>query len=388
MTTLIENAIVITPFEELRDSALLFNDEGLIEAVGKISLPENEKVTRIDAGGKYLIPGLIDMHVHGGYGVSFGMGDLAAELEKYSAWAAGNAETGFLLSLTGPDVDFIEQIITEYVNLLPRAHQGAQPLGLHLEGPFLNPERHGAFNPAWIREPGIAETQRYLDAGRGWIKQMTLAPELPGAPQMARMLSEAGVIPALGHSNTDYESAAAALRGYYRHVTHTYNAQSPLNHRQPGVVGAVLSSEHVTAELIADGRHIHPAAMQILLRCLGSERIVLVTDAMPGAGMPDGDYDLVGQKVMVRNGFATLPDGTIGGSTATMNICVRNMIKLVGVSFKNAIQMASYNPAKVLGLENQMGSLRPGAFANLALVDANVNAVMTFVKGKLVYSNN
>ncbi len=388
MTTLLENATLITPFEELRDSALLFNDQGFIESIGKIVLPHGQKVARIDVGGKFIIPGLIDMHVHGGYGISFGMGDLAADLEKYSRWAAGNGETGFVLSIVGPDADFIQNAIEKYVELIPGAHPGALPLGLHLEGPFLNPERHGAYNPAWIRMPALEETQRYLKAGRGWIKQMTLAPELPGAPAVAQLLSEAGVIAALGHSNTDYDQAATAMRAHFTHVTHAYNAQSPLNHRQPGVVGAVLASENVTAELIADGRHVHPAAMRILLRCLGAGRVVLVTDAMPGAGMPDGDYELVGQKVSVRGGQATLPDGTIGGSTATLNSCVRNAVELAGASLKDAVRMASFNPAKVLGLERRMGSLEPGKCANLAVVDANMDVEMIFVNGKLVYSKN
>jgi N-acetylglucosamine-6-phosphate deacetylase len=152
------------------------------------------------------------------------------------------------------------------------------------------------------------------------------------------------------------------------------------------VVGALLASERVTAELIADGRHVHPAAMRILLRCLGADRLVLITDAMPGAGMPDGDYDLLGQKVAVRGGFATLPDGTIGGSTAALNGCVRNIIRLAGASFREAVQMASFNPARVLGLDDRRGSLQPGKFADLALVDADLNVFMTFVKGKLVYS--
>ncbi|NPV41856.1 MAG: N-acetylglucosamine-6-phosphate deacetylase [Anaerolineae bacterium] len=386
MTTLIENATLITPFEELCDSALLFDDQGQIVSIGETPASLSGKIMRIDAGGRYLIPGLIDMHVHGGFGVSFGLGDLAVDLEKYATWAAGNAETGFLLSLTGPHADFIEKTISAYAGLLSGVFPGAQPLGLHLEGPFLNPERHGAYNPAWIRLPSREETQRYLDAGRGWIKHVTLAPELPGAPEVARMLADAGVIPALGHSNTDFETASAALRGDYSHVTHAFNAQSPLNHRQPGVVGALLASERVTAELIADGRHVHPATMRILLRCLGADRLVLITDAMPGAGMPDGDYDLLGQKVAVRGGFATLPDGTIGGSTAALNGCVRNMIRLAGASFKEAVQMASFNPARVLGLDDRLGSLQPGKSADLALVDADLNVFMTFVKGKLVYS--
>lgn len=387
MTTLLENATLITPFEALPDSALLIGDDGRIAALGRQPLPVNSTPACVDLGGKYLIPGLIDMHTHGGFGVSFGEGDLAAGLQKYSAWAAGNGVSAFILSIVAPHNEAIEKTLEDYAALLPAEYPGARPLGLHLEGPFINPEKHGAYNPTWIQPPDAAQTRRYLQAGHGWLRHMTLAPELPGAQDVARLLVEADVIAALGHSNADYESAAAALRGDFTHVTHAYNAQSPLSHRQPGVVGALLASEQVSAELIADGCHVHPAAMRILQRCLGVERLVLVSDAMPGAGMPDGTYELVGQKVAVRGGLAALPDGTLGGSTAALNACVRNMVKLAGASLPDAIRMASYNPAKVLGLERQQGSLQPGKWADLAVVDADLNAAMTFVKGRLVYSN-
>jgi N-acetylglucosamine-6-phosphate deacetylase len=387
MPTLLENGTAITPFEEQKNAAILIDDNGFITSMDASTIDNDPKLECIDIRGKYVIPGLIDMHVHGGCGISFGLGNLSAGLERYAKWVSAFGETGFVMSITGPDANFIEHIIKEYIELFARDYDGAMPFGIHLEGPFLNPEKHGAFNTKWIHNPDVQETRRYLKAGQNWIKHMSLAPELPHAMETAKVLKEAGVVASLGHSNTDYETAAAALAGNFSHVTHTFNAQSPLNHRQPGVVGAVLSSDLVTAELIADGMHVHPAAMKILVRCLGIERVVLITDAMPGAGMPDGEYDLVGQKVLVKNGKATLPDGTLGGSTATINQCVRNMVQLVGYPLKDAVRMASFNPAKVLGLDKQMGSLEPGKLANLAVIDKDVNVEMTFVKGKLVYTN-
>lgn len=386
MPTLLENATILTPFEEIKDGIVLINDEGFIAEVGKSANIIKSEADRIDAGGKFIVPGFIDMHVHGGNRVTFGLGDLAEGLDRYAHWVSSFGETGFLMSITGPDVDSIESIIQSYTALLPLEYSGAQPLGLHLEGPFLNLEKHGAFNPHWLHDPDITEIKRYLKAAHGWVKQVTLAPELPQAYAVAELLSESGIIAALGHSNTDYEGAADALSKHFSHVTHTYNAQSPLHHRRPGVVGAVLASENATAELIADGRHIHPAAMKILVRCLGSERIVLITDAMAGAGMPDGEYEIVGQKVIVKNKQATLPDGTIGGSTTTINQCVRNMVKLVDVSMKDAVRMASLNPAKVLGIDGQTGCIKTGMLANLAVIDQDINVFKTFVKGKLVYS--
>ena len=282
-------------------------------------------VKKIDLKGKSLIPGMIDIHVHGGKGVAFGIGDLFTDLESYSRFAASHGVTGFLLSITGPNAAAITGIIKDYVQIFEqnRDWPGAIPLGLHLEGPFLNKEKHGAFNPAWIHNPDINEARSYLDAGHGWIKHISMAPELPGAEETAKFLADAGVVISLGHSNTNFETASAALKGRYSHVTHTFNAQSALHQREPGVVGAVLASDKCTAELIGDSLHVHPAAMRILYRCLGAERIVLITDAMPGAGLPDGKYELLDQVVTVKDGKATLPDGTIGGSTVTMEGCLR-----------------------------------------------------------------
>ena len=385
MPTLLTNATIITPFEVLSDAAILINKQGLIDAVGQASDLQQTDANIIDVNGKIIIPGLIDMHVHGGYGISFGLGRLPSELKKYQRWVCAFGETGFVVTLTGPDMTFLENAIKAYAGLMPNTNIGAQPLGLHLEGPFLNPNKHGAYNPDWIHNPSVDEIQHYLQAGKGRIKQMTLAPELPLAGEAAEMLSRSGIVVAMGHTDTDYDIAAAALKGPYTHVTHVYNAQSPLNHRKPGVVGAILSSDTITAELIADGFHIHPAAMKILVRCLGSERIVLITDAMPGTGMPDGEYELLGQKVNVRDGKATMNNGTLGGSTATMNQCVRNMVEMAGVPFNEAVRMGSTNPAKVLGIDTITGSLEPGKQADLAVVDESMNVFMTFVKGKQVY---
>ena len=336
-----------------------------------------------------IIPGLIDIHVHGGFGVIFGTGKLAIDLEKYSKFAASHGVTGFLLSITDPDAAIITQTIKNYVNIFNRNQDwpGAIPLGLHLEGPFLNAERHGAFNPAWIHNPDIDEAKAYLDTGGKWIKHISMAPELPGSDKVARLFTDVGVVVSLGHSNTDYETASAALKGSFTHLTHAFNAQSPLHQREPGVVGAVLASDKVMAELIGDGIHVHPAAMKILYRCLRAERIVLITDAMPGAGLPDGKYELLNQKITVKDGKATLPDGTIGGSTGTLDGCVSNMVQLAGVSLPEAVRMASFNPAKVIGLENRIGILEVGKDANLTVLDDALKVRMTMVKGRKVYSS-
>ncbi len=385
MVTILSSCQLITPFEVISDGAIAWDAEGRINFSGSAKNGAQIAGDRIDLKGMTASPGLIDIHVHGGYGIAFGLGSPGEELKKYSEWVTRFGVTGFIISITGPDPDFILHTIRTYIPLLEEGCNGAQPLGLHLEGPFITPKKHGAFNPAWIRQPSLKEMRAYLDTGKGWIRHVSLAPELEGADMIADMLSDSGILVALGHSDADYETASRALCGKFTHVTHTFNAQSPLHHRQPGVVGAVLNSEKASAELIADGVHVHPAAMRILIRCLGAERIVLITDAMPGAGLPDGSYTLLGQQAVVKDGKALLPNGTLAGSTATMDTCVRNMVKKVGIPFVDAVRMAAYNPAKVIGADDSIGSLTPGKKANITVFDKNLNVKMTFINGNLAY---
>ncbi len=213
-----------------------------------------------------------------------------------------------------------------------------------------------------------------------------MAPELEHAQEVAAFLASNGIKVSLGHSNSDYETASAALRGNFNHVTHTFNAQSGLHHRAPGVVGAILSSEKITAELIGDSFHVHPAAMQILYRCLGPDRIIVITDAMAGAGLSDGEYELLNQKVTVRSGKATLPDGTIGGSTATMISAVRTLVNEAGIPLQHALRMATLNPAKLIGVESRLGTIENGKEGNLVILNQDLTVRKTFVRGNLVYS--
>ena len=385
MNTFLSSDHLVTPFEVISDGAVAWDAEGRIIFTGPVRKGAHIVGNRIDLKGMTAAPGLIDIHVHGGYEIAFGLGNLGEELKRYSKWVTRFGVTGFVISITGPSYDFILHTIQAYIPLLEESYDGAQPLGLHLEGPFINPQKHGAFNPAWIRQPSLKEMGAYLDAGKGWIRHVSLAPELEGSDKVAHLLNDSGVQVALGHSDADYETASCALSGEYTHVTHTFNAQSPLHHRQPGVVGAVLNSEGVSAELIADGVHVHPAAMRILIRCLGAERIVLITDAMPGAGLPDGSYTLLGQQAVVKDGRALLPNGTLAGSTATMDTCVRNMVEKAGIPFADAVRMAAYNPAKVIGADDSIGSLTPGKKANIAMFDKNLKVKMTFINGNLAY---
>ena len=226
MNIILESGRILTPLEEVNDGVIIINEEGRITYCGKRAGAPQAEGERINLKGRIIAPGFIDIHVHGGYGVAFGMGNLAEDLQKYSQWVVSGGVTGYLLSITGPDADNIYQLIAAYADILDRGVSGATPLGLHLEGPFLNPEKKGAFNPTWLRHPDANEARKYLELGRGWIKQITIAPELPGASEVAAIMRQGGVTVALGHSNTDYETASRALQGDFTHITHSFNAQS------------------------------------------------------------------------------------------------------------------------------------------------------------------
>lgn len=387
MATIFEGATILTPTEIIQQGTVVVGDDGKIAYVGPMDLAPKAAGKRLDLGDLIILPGLIDIHVHGGNGVTFGnLETLREDLRAYSNWVVQNGVTGFLTTVTGPNAELLNTVIRSLVAEFEAGLPGAQGLGIHLEGPFMNIEKKGAQNLDWIRNPSVNEAEMYLQAGAGWIKQITIAPELPGAQEVARLFHNAGISVAIGHSDADYETAKDALESYWNHVTHTFNAQTGLHHRKPGVVGAVMGSDEITAELIADLIHVHPAAMKALVRCIGTDRIVLVTDAMEAAGLPDGAYQLLGALVNVSGGKATQADGTIAGSTALLNQCVKNMHKAVGVSLQDAVKMASINPARVIGEDNKLGSLEVGKNADLIVVDDALTVHLTMVNGKIVYS--
>ena len=379
---------VVTPFEMIQDGAVVTESSGRIAWVGAAKeLPaEAAGAPSFDYPDGRLLPGLVDIHVHGGFGHSFGEGDLSAGLHLYSREIPRSGVTGFLLSIAAPSAAELTELIKAYVGLFENERfEGAQPLGLHLEGPFMNPEKKGAFEASWLRQPNLAEARSYLEAGRGWIKQMTMAPELPGAQEVAAYFKSQGVVVALGHTNTDYAMASAALHGDFEHVTHTFNAQRGFSQREPGVFGAVLDSDRASLELIADTIHVHPGAIKLLARAISAERIILITDALAATGLPDGDYESLGQKVRVRQGLVLLADGTIAGSTVFLSRALRNASEIMEYSYPQVVRMATLNPARLLHEEARRGSLQAGNRGDLTVVDPQGEVLATWVSGEQTY---
>ena len=251
-----------------------------------------------------------------------------------------------------------------------RARQagGAELVGIHLEGPFLNAAKKGAQNGAYLHDPDAAMLERLQAAAAGCVRLVTIAPEQPGAMEFIHAAADMGIAVSLGHTTADYDTAKAALEAGADHATHLYNAMPPLAHRDPGVVGAAFDDPKTFAELICDGIHIHPAVVRATFRLFGPERMLLISDTMRAAGMPDGDYTLGGLAVAVKGPLCTLADGTIAGSATDLMACLRTAVSF-GIPLADAVRAASYNPARSIGIEGRVGTLDAGKEASLVLLD-------------------
>jgi N-acetylglucosamine-6-phosphate deacetylase len=259
-------------------------------------------------------------------------------------------------------------------------------LGCHLEGPFLNPERAGALDPRHMRPPDAALLDRLLDAGAGSVQTVVIAPELPGALDLVAATADEGVLVAIGHTDATYEQALAAFDRGARAATHLFNAMRPLDHREPGAAGAALAGARVTAEVIADGVHLHPATLRLAYDAKGPERLALITDATQAAGLPDGDHALGDRPITVSGGQARTADGALAGSTLTMDRAVRVSVELAGIPLADALTMASATPAALLGLGRVKGRIAPGADADLVVLDGDCRAIGTLIAGRWAHA--
>ena len=375
------HARIITPEEEIEEGTVVIEGGRIVQAGANPPPPSAEA---FDLRGLIVAPGFIDLHVHGGGGFSLASGDLE-QSRSFAQWAVGTGVTSFLVTPIGRDRDDILRQIWASRPLMAGVREGAQPLGFHIEGPFLSPERPGAFRPEWLVEPSVEEFRAYLDAAGEHLRLFSLAPELPEAEAVIAEAVAAGIVVGLAHSDATYEEAQRAFALGVRHVTHCYNGMRLFHHRDPGCLAAALNSRDVTVELIADGVHVHPGAMEMLLRAKGLERTVLVTDANPLAGLADGSFDLAGERIYVEDGVARRADGTLAGSAFTMDRMVANAARWLPVGLRGAIRMATLNPALVIGVAGRKGRIAPGFDADLVVLAPDLEVEMTFAGGDLVF---
>ena len=375
----------LTPTEEIYDAAILVED-GKIAAIGQrsaISAPVGARVHKTT--GLTVVPGFVDVHIHGagGHDVMEAQPDAIASI---TSTLARSGTTSFLATTVTAPVDSLcrsVEAIASYMSHQPSVGLSAptaEILGIHLEGPFISAARRGVHPSAWITLPSVALLKRILDAAKGSARLMTLAPELPGALELITVARQAGLIVALGHTDATYEEATAAIARGARHAVHVFNAMRPFSHRETGVLGAILTSPEITAELIADGVHVDPPAMRLLLSSKGASHVLLVSDGTAATGMPDGQYRLGEIEVTVKEGIGRNSDGRLAGSTLTLDRAIRNVVAL-GVPLAPAVQMATLNPARLLGLEKKKGVLAPEADADLVLLDENLRVVGVMTRG-------
>jgi N-acetylglucosamine-6-phosphate deacetylase len=355
--------------------------DGRIRAVGPTA--ERRGMDVIHGDGRVLLPGLIDLHVHGSGGADVLDGSLDAMITMASSLA--RVGTTAFLATTFLHPEHGDAHLPTAADAVGRDLDGAQVLGLHLEGPFINFRRRGGIPEAAIRPPSPAALERLIERTAGRLRMTTFAPELHGAMALLPRLEAAGVVPSFGHSDATYEEACAAFDAGVRHVTHLFNAMRPLHHREPGPLPAIFERKDVVAQLIVDGAHVAPPVVRWTAAVLGSDRCACITDGLRASGLPDGRYDYGGLPFDSSDGVARYLDGSLVGTTLSMMGVVRRFVAFTGLPFAAAVDTASRVPARVLGLENRKGRIAVGYDADLVLLDHDGQVHTTVVAGKVVY---
>lgn len=388
MKSLIKNGKIITRERIIEGASILIHNGKILEISDKIS---DDKVdTVIDAKGKYISPGFIDIHVHGGGGYDFMDGTIEAIIKASKAHMPYGTTSILPTTLTADEYSLFNTL-DNFKKVKEDYYDTPNILGLHLEGPYFDYEQRGAQDPEYIRDPDPSEYMKILDYSDD-IVRWTIAPERPGALELGRVLTEKKIIASIGHTNAVYEEVVEAFENGYNLLTHFYSGMSMVRRinafRYPGVVESGYLIDEMNVEIIADGMHLPASLLKLIYKIKGSDRICLVTDAMRGAGMPDGEYMLgnidSGQMVIVEEGVAKIQSReAFAGSVATTDRLVRNMIELADVPIVEAVKMMTYNPAKIVGCSSTKGSISIGKDADIIIFDDNINVSFVMVKGKI-----
>jgi N-acetylglucosamine-6-phosphate deacetylase len=379
-----------TPVEEILNP-LLFVEEGVVSAISardEREIPRHASV--IDFSEEFpvsvLAPGFVDIHIHGGAGVDV-MKASTDEFSRLNKFLAGRGVTGYFPTTVAAPLDetcLALGRIADAIEVGPtKGRDGilVRPLGVHLEGPFLSHRRRGVHPSENLIEPTVEIFERLWQAARGHVRVMTIAPELPGALEVIAAAAQRNVCVSIGHSDADMPTSRAAVQAGVRHATHTFNAMRPFDHREPGIIGEVLTDDGLSADIIADGIHVAPEVVKLFLQAKGVERSVLITDGISATGMPDGTYQLGPIQVEVKDGRCE-SNGRLAGSVLTMDRAVRNVTRFAGWSLQNAVRAATFNPARAAGLAGH-GKLIAGAEANLVVLNESGDVLKTVVRGQV-----
>jgi N-acetylglucosamine-6-phosphate deacetylase len=388
----IYNGTILTPYRTIKKGCILI-EKGKIVNVSD-SFIKTEDYYDIDAGGRYIGPGFIDIHLHGGGGHDFMDGTVEAYLGAAEAHAAHGTTSMVPTTLTST-IEELKNTFSVYKEAKEKNNKGAQFLGLHLEGPYFAMSQKGAQDPRYIKNPDPKEYEEILNWSEDIIR-WSAAPELEGALEFAAKLKNRGILPSIAHTDAIFEEVEKAFECGFTHVTHLYSAMSTVRrinaYRYAGVIEAAYLNDGMTVEIIADGVHLPASLLKLIYKIKGSENIALVTDSMRAAAMPEGESILGslkdGQKVIVEDGVAKLMDKTaFAGSVATADRLIRTMINLAEVSLIDAVRMATIVPARIIGVDKQKGSLVAGKDADIVLFDGDINISKTIIGGNIVYSS-
>lgn len=389
MKTLLKNVQVYMDNQWIENGYLLMENNMIAGAGSMETCPElDEPCLTIELSNEYkLIPGFIDLHIHGAAGADTMDGTQEA-LETMADALPKEGTTSFLattMTTAQSDIERALQNAASYINQHDASGK-AEVLGVHLEGPFISPKRIGAQHPDYVMMPSIDLFRKWQELAGGHIKLVTMAPEQPNGLELVRYLKEQGVVSSIGHSDATYEEVVKSMEAGVNHATHLYNQMRPIHHREPGVVGAVLLHDEIKCEIIADGIHSRPEMVRFAYNNKGKEGLILITDAMRAKCLGEGTYDLGGQDVTVKDGQATLADGTLAGSILTLKDAAKNVQQYTKCGLEAVIQMASVNPAKQLNVYDRKGSIETGKDADLVILDQNDEIYMTFCRGQIAYT--